>query len=202
MCYPMIFPWISIIIPWSSGHLPSSPAGHRGGRRPRGHVRGQHRGGARWPHAAPGQELLLRGELHQGSAFWAKLRSFFFGDVWKIKIGWFLEDLWRIQNRKNMDKYRQEFRFLLGWGFCWWISGWLCLVANICGTVPAKIVVARYFEYITQSHKLMNQQTITASFLLVKTKWKETWGFRGKKSDREEARSKKRFILVPHKKGI
>ena len=60
--YPMIFPWISII-PWSSGHLPSSP-GHRGGRRPRRHVRGQHRGGARGPHAAPGQELLLRGELH------------------------------------------------------------------------------------------------------------------------------------------
>ena len=54
----------------------------------------------------------------------------FVWDVWKIKIGWFLEDLWRILSEKY-GKYRQEFRFLLGWGFCVWISGWLCLVANI-----------------------------------------------------------------------
>jgi hypothetical protein len=48
----------------------------------------------------------------------------------------------------------------------------------------------------------MNQKTTAASFLLAKTKWKETSGFQGKKSDREEARSKKRFILVPHKNGM
>ena len=83
------------IIPGLSSMFP----GHRGGRWPRGHVRGQHRGGARRPHAALGQKFLLRRELHQGLA--RRVSGDFLEDFWRISEV-FGDDFWMISEDFSM----------------------------------------------------------------------------------------------------